>query len=83
MKLKTVNVVEVTASTVISVTSFSEDKAGNRSAEAAFRRMVTKCNPNAAAGMRAYIEDGEFRADRDYQASMPARDYQIFLVHSE
>ena len=74
MKLKTVNVVEVTNGVVNALSSYSEDNAGNRSAEKDFRLLVLARGGNPDH-MRVYIEDGRWVDQRE--------DYQVLLVHSE
>jgi hypothetical protein len=72
MQLQTVMVIEYTGSEIHSVRSFSEDKEGNKEAEALFVKLA-KDNGMDATDIDACLEEGLFEEG----------DYQIFLVHSE
>jgi hypothetical protein len=72
MQLQTVMVIEYTGGEIQSVRSFSEDKEGNKEAEALFVK-VAKDNGMDDTDIDACLEDGLFEEG----------DYQIFLVHSQ
>lgn len=72
MQLQTVMVIEYTGGEILSVRSFSEDKEGNKEAEALFAK-IAKDNGMDDTDLDACLEDGLFEEG----------DYQIFLVHSE
>jgi hypothetical protein len=71
MKLDTVNVIEVVDDSVISVTSFIDDKLGNSEAEAIFR-MLAMANGMNMNDADSFSEDGYFEQGT----------YQVFLTHS-
>jgi hypothetical protein len=72
MQLQTVMVIEYTGSEIHSVRSFSEDKEGNKEAEALFVKLA-KDNGMDDPDIDVCLEEGLFEEG----------DYQIFLVHSE
>jgi hypothetical protein len=71
MKLDTINVIEYVNDSVISVTSFTDDKLGNSEAEAIFR-MVAMANGMNMNDADSFSEDGYFEQGT----------YQVFLTHS-
>ena len=71
MQLQTVMVIEYTGGAIFSVRSFSEDKEGNKEAEALFVKLA-KDNGMDDTDIDACLEDGLFEEG----------DYQIFLIHS-
>ena len=72
MQMQTVNVIEYSGGAITSLRSFSEDKDGNKEAEALFEK-VAKDNGMDDSDLDACIADGLFEEG----------DYQVFLVHSE
>ena len=72
MQLQTVMVIEYTGGAISSVRSFSEDKEGNKEAEALFVKLA-KDNGMDDTDIDTCVEEGLFEEG----------DYQIFLIHSE
>ncbi len=72
LQTQTVNVIEYTGVTITSLRSFSEDKDGNKEAEALFVKLA-KDNGMDDTDIDTCIEEGLFEEG----------DYQVFLIHSE
>ncbi len=72
MQLQSVNVIEYSSGAITSLRSFTEDKEGNKAAEALFQKLA-KDNGMDDSDLDACLEDGLFEEG----------DYQIFIVHSE
>jgi hypothetical protein len=72
MQIQTVNVIEYTGGAVLSLRSFSEDKEGNKEAQALFEK-VAKDNGMDDNDLDNCLEEGLFEEG----------DYQIFIIHSE
>jgi len=71
--LSTVNVVEEVVDTLLGITSFPDDKEGNRNAEIHFFDLVRETYPNELEeNIEVAIEDGVFDKDQ----------YHVFLIHS-
>lgn len=73
MLIRTVNVLEWKNSTIQSITSFSDDDAGNKEAEELFAKLAK--NSSFDEG------DVEIGLDNGYLDSENS-DYQIYIVHS-
>ena len=72
MQIQTVNVIEYTGGAVLSLRAFSEDKEGNKEAQALFEK-VAKDNGMDDNDLDSCLEEGLFEEG----------DYQVFIVHSE
>ena len=68
-KINTVNVIEMADDDLLSITSFTDDEAGNKEAEARFQICAQEngCDPK-----ESFIEDGYFEQGN----------YQLFISHS-
>lgn len=75
MKIQTVNVIEIIDDAVKQITSFSDDKEGNKEAEELFLNLVKEnAKPSILTpeDLEFYLEEGYFNTS----------DYTLFLVHS-
>lgn len=75
MRLKTVNVIAYSDDTISGMRSWSEDKSGNRAAEAEFKKMVKLYAGSTPEDISEWIDGGYWESDDGY--------YKVFLVHSD
>ena len=76
MKLNTVNVIEVVDNNVTEVFSYTDNKKGNKEAEAMFAKLG-KENGMKDGDLEASIENGYWNDEDE-----PANFYNVFITHS-
>jgi hypothetical protein len=72
MQVKTVNVVSYADDDLLGITSFSDDKEGNKEAEEHFRQILLESEV-PEEDVDSFVEDGYWEQG----------EYQVFLTHSE